>query len=62
MNILVAVMKHHGQKQLGEERDFLAHTSMSWSITEGRQGRNLRQELRQKPWRNVAYWLAQSAF
>lgn len=40
---------HHDQKQLRK----IHHI-----IIQGSQDRNTRQELRQMPWRNVAYWLA----
>lgn len=32
------------------------------SVHEGSQGKNLKQELKQKPQTTAAYWLAQSAF
>ena len=60
----VAVMKHHGQQHLGEERVNLAYTFTSVFITEGSQDRNSnkagtwRQELMQMPWRDAAYCLA----
>ena len=40
----VTEIKHSSQKQLREERAYLAHTCRSQSIIEGSQGRNLRQE------------------
>jgi len=55
--VTITVMKHHDQKQIGEERVCLVYTSILPSITEGSQDRNpnkagtWRQELRQRPWR-----------
>ena len=37
VKVTLAVTKHHGQKQLREERVYLAYTSTSQSITEGSQ-------------------------
>jgi hypothetical protein len=37
--------------QDGEERDYLAYTSISLFITEGRQDRNLRRKVMQRPLR-----------
>ena len=43
--LTIAVMKHHNQKQVGEERAYLAYTSTSQFITKevrkGTQGRSL---------------------
>ena len=56
-------MKHHDQKQIGEEKVYLAYTSTSLFIIKGSQDRNSsragtwRQELMQRPWRSAAYWL-----
>ena len=56
-------MKHHGQKQVGEEKLYLAYTSTLLFIIEGSQDKNSnragtwRQELTQRPWRDAAYWL-----
>lgn len=47
MNILDAMLKHCDQKAAWEEQVHLAYTSRSQPVTEGRQGRNLRQELKQ---------------
>ena len=53
--VTTAVMKHHDQKQLREERIYLAYSSTSLFITEGSQDRNShrsgtwRQELMQRP-------------
>jgi hypothetical protein len=50
------------KKQLGEERVYSAYTSILLFITKGSQDWNLKQvrkqELTQRPWRDVAYWLA----
>ena len=50
------------QKQIGEERVYSAYTSTLLFITKGRQGLELKQvrkqELMQRPWRDVTYWLA----
>jgi hypothetical protein len=54
-------MKHHDQKEVEKERDYLAHTSILLFITKGSQGRKTntegiwRQELMQRPWRGAAY-------
>jgi hypothetical protein len=51
------------KKQVGEERVYLAYTSMLLFITKGSQDWNSikqvrEQELMQRPWRDVLYWLA----
>jgi hypothetical protein len=57
IGVTIAMIKYHDQKQVGEERVYLAYTS----IAEGIQGRNLnrtgiwRQELMKRPWRDAAY-------
>jgi hypothetical protein len=62
--VCIAVMRHHDQKQLREERLYFIHSSVSVFITKGSQNRNSnntgtwRQELMQRPWRGAAYWLA----
>jgi hypothetical protein len=51
------------KKQLGEERIYSAYTSMLLFITKGSQTRTKqvrKQELMQRPWRDVTYWLASS--
>ena len=58
----IAMIKYYDQKQLGEEGLYLLITLRSYSTTEGNVGRNLKvgtrkQELRQRPWRDAAYWL-----
>ena len=64
VRITIAMMKHHGQKQVGEERVSLTHTSISYSISEGHQGKNSsssktwKHELMQRQWRGAADWLA----
>jgi hypothetical protein len=51
-------------KKVGEERVYSAYTSTLLFITKGSQDRNShragtwRQELMQRPWRDVPYWLA----
>ena len=51
----IVVMKHHGQKQVGEERVYLAYTSISLFIIEGSPDGNSdragtwRQDLMQRP-------------
>lgn len=47
--VTIAVMKHYGPKQHGEERVYL--TLRLCSIKKGSHGRNSRQKLKQKPWR-----------
>jgi hypothetical protein len=52
------------KKQVGEERIYSAYTSTLLFITKGSQDRithragTWRQELMQRPWRDVPYWLA----
>jgi hypothetical protein len=61
--VIIAVIKHHDQKQVGEERVHLAVFSTALSIIKVSQGRDsnragsLSQELMQSPWRSAAYWL-----
>ena len=54
------------KKQVGEERVYSAYTSMLLFITKGSQGLELKQvrkqELMQRPWRDVLYWLASLGF
>jgi hypothetical protein len=56
------------KKQVGEERVYSAYTSTSLFITRGSQDWNShgagtwRQELMQRPWRDVTYWLASPGF
>jgi hypothetical protein len=52
-----AVMRHHDKKQVGVERVYLAYSPTSQVPTEDRTG-TWRQELKQKSWRDVPYWLA----
>ena len=52
----IAVIKHHDQKQLGEERVSFSVQFHNTLITEGSQGRHLRQELIKRPQRGAAYW------
>jgi hypothetical protein len=53
------------KEQVGEERVYSAYTSILLFITNGRQdwysSGSEKQELMQKPWRDVLYWLAQPA-
>lgn len=59
VRVTIAVIKHRDQKQLEEEKFYLAYNSSSQSIIEsGTQAGALRQELLQRPWRHTAYWLA----
>lgn len=57
VRVSIAMMKHHDQKQIGEEMVYLAYTSTPQFITKGSQSRNSHregtwsQELLQKPWR-----------
>jgi hypothetical protein len=52
------------KKQLGKERVYLAYTSLSLFIIEGRRDWNSkragtwREELMQRPWRGAAHWIA----
>jgi hypothetical protein len=47
------------KKQVGEERVYSAYTSTLLFITKGSQDWNSsrKQELMQRPWRDVLYWL-----
>ena len=64
VRVSIAVMKQHDQKQVGEERVYLVYVFMALSVMEGSQDRNSnmagtwRQELMQRPWWRVAFWLA----
>jgi hypothetical protein len=61
VRVTIAMMEHHDQKQVVEERVCLAYTSTSQSITERSQDRNSsrtetwRQELIQRPWMGAVY-------
>jgi hypothetical protein len=46
------------KKQVGEERVYSAYNSILLFITKGSQDWNREQELMQRPWRDVPYWLA----
>jgi hypothetical protein len=50
------------KKQVGEERVYLAYTSILLFITKRKSGLELKQvrkqERMQRPWRDVLYWLA----
>jgi hypothetical protein len=65
--VSIAVMKHHEQ-QFGKEEVYSAYTYTLQFITKENEDGNLgraeiwRQELMQRGWKNVAYWLAQPAF
>jgi hypothetical protein len=56
VTVCIAVVKHHDQKQVGEERVYSAYSSTLSSIIEGSQDRNSsrartwRQGLLQRPW------------
>lgn len=54
--------KYHDQKQLVEERIYLAYTTGSQLVMMGSQSRNLKGRLKQRSWRSATYWLAQCAF
>ena len=64
VRVTIAVMKHHDQKQPGEQALYFTHTSTSLFITEGSQDRNSnrevtwRQELIQRPGKSPTYGLA----
>lgn len=47
LRVSVAVVKHHHQKQVREEKGYLAYTSTSLSIRES-QGWDLKTELEQR--------------
>jgi hypothetical protein len=51
------------KKQVGEERVYSAYTFTLLLFTKGSQDWNSgRQELMQRPWRDVSYWLASPGF
>lgn len=64
LRISITINKDHDQTQLGKLRVyfFLGLTFKAHYITEERQGKNSRQELKLKPQGNVAYWLAPLCF
>jgi hypothetical protein len=65
VGVTIAGIKHHDQKQIGEERTFfLAYTSTLLSIIGGSQDRDesWRQKLMQRPWREGCYLLACSSW
>lgn len=60
VRVPTASMKHYDQKQFGEERVYVTHTSTS--LKEVSTGAQTAQELMQRPWRGAAYWFAQFSF
>jgi hypothetical protein len=53
----LSLMKHHGQKKLGEERIYFLYTSTSQSnIVQELKAETWRQKLQLKPWRSAAHW------
>jgi hypothetical protein len=64
VTVSIAAQNIMTKKQAGEERVYSAYTSTLLFITKGSQGRNShregiwRQELMQRSWSDVAYWLA----
>lgn len=52
-----AVINHHDQKHLGEERSYFTYTFISQSSTEESQDRNLQIGTELRPWRSTAYRL-----
>jgi hypothetical protein len=60
IRVSIPVQNIMTKKQVGEKRIFSAYTSTLLFITKGSQVR--KQELMQKPWRDVLYWLASSGF
>lgn len=43
-------------------RSIVTNGNFEESTMKGRQGRNSGQKVKQRPWRNSAYWLAQFTF
>jgi hypothetical protein len=64
LRLTIATVKHHDQKQVGEERVYLAYTSTSLQSTEGSQDRNSDKQGRnlQRPWKSLANCLAFHGF
>jgi uncharacterized protein Veg len=68
ITVTIAPIEHHDQKQVEEERVYLAYTYTSLFIIEGGQDRNSsragawRQELMQRPWRGAADLLTLIAY
>ena len=44
VRVSIAVMEHHDQKQLEEERDYFSYISVSQSVIQATQGRDLEEE------------------
>ena len=55
--VIIAVMKHHSQKQLEEEKVRITVHQQKQSGQELKQAGTWRQELMLSPWRGAAYWL-----
>jgi hypothetical protein len=68
LRISIAVTKHHDHMQTRVKRVYLNYTSTSYSITEGRQGKNSRTGMKMKPLLehslvvSCSSWLAQPVF
>lgn len=66
IKVYIAMIKHHNQKQFWKDSVYFTlqlsgHTSSLSEVRAGTQGRNLWQEVKQRPWRSTAYWLVHSA-
>jgi hypothetical protein len=68
VNVTLAVLKHHDQKQLEEKGVYSTYISTSLFIIKRSQDRNTNkagtwsQQLMQRSWRDAAYWLAHIVF
>jgi hypothetical protein len=61
--VSVAEIKHHDQKQLGEESVYFNLCILITALHKGKLRQEWgSQELMQRPWRSAAYWLALPAF
>ena len=58
-SVTIAVMEHHGQKQVGEERGYLFICSHFYITVQDRDANRAgiwSQELMQRPWMGAVYW------
>jgi hypothetical protein len=62
------MIEHHDHKHLGEERCYFFpllcsdHSPLRRKLGQELKAGTLSQKLKQRPWRNAAFWLAQTGF